>query len=84
MIAALDGVDGFVGFLDEIWDQGGVGLFGIPGAAAGCAQAVHDRTQAGELLRGIRGIDHFSVIHESEFWRSAALRRCSRSSSVRL
>ena len=69
MIAALDRVHRFVGFFDEIWDDGFVGLLGIPRAAAGRAQAVHDGAQAGELLSGVRGVDHFRVSHDPVFWR---------------
>ena len=37
VIGAIEGVEDFVGFFDEIGAEGGVGLFAVPRAAAGCA-----------------------------------------------
>ena len=45
VVAALDGVHCFVGLLDEVRDEGFVGLLGVPRAAARRAQAVHDGAQ---------------------------------------
>jgi len=42
VVARVEGVENFVGFLDEVGAEGGVGLFAIPGAAAGGAKAGHD------------------------------------------
>ena len=47
--APVDGIQGFVAFLQEVAFQRFVGLFGIPGAAAGAAQARHDFHQRAEL-----------------------------------
>ena len=47
-VAALDGVEDFVGFFQGVFANGVEGLFAIPGAAAGSAQASHD---GGRLLK---------------------------------
>ena len=49
-IGGVDGVDDFVAFFDELGAEGSVGLFAIPGAAAGAAQDGHDLD---ELFDGV-------------------------------
>ena len=41
-VAALDGVKNFVGFFKRVFANGVEGLFAIPGAAAGSAEAGHN------------------------------------------
>ena len=38
-VALLDGIEDFVGLLDQVGSEGRVSLFAVPGAAAGGAQA---------------------------------------------
>ncbi len=45
---ALDGIDRFVGFLDQIRDESTVGLFPVPGAPGRAAQLSHDLTEISE------------------------------------
>ena len=55
-VAALDGVEDFVGFFQGVFADGFEGLFAVPGAAAGSAEARHD---CGGLLKELcrsRGI----------------------------
>ena len=39
VVARFDGVEDFVGFFDQKFTEGGMGLLGVPGAAAGAAEA---------------------------------------------
>jgi len=48
VIGALEGVEDFVGFFDEIGSERGVSLFAIPGTAAGSAEARHDGDESFE------------------------------------
>ena len=84
VVLALNGVDRFVGFFDQVWDERGMRLLRIPGAATGCAEAVHDGAEAVDLPVILRAVDHFGVGHESVDRRLAASRSTSRSRSVRL
>ena len=49
VIGAVEGVEDFVGFFDEIGAEGGVGLFAVPGATVRSAEAGHD---SDELFEG--------------------------------
>jgi len=42
VVAGVEGVEDFVGFFDEVGAEGGVGLFAVPGTAAGGAETGHD------------------------------------------
>jgi hypothetical protein len=42
IVCAIEGIEDFVGFFDEISAEGGVGLLAVPGAAVGRAEARHD------------------------------------------
>ena len=84
VVLTLNGVDRFVGFFDEVRNERGVRLLRIPGAATGCAEAVHDGTEAVDLPVILRAVDHFSIGHESLDCCLAASRSTSRSRSVRL
>ncbi len=53
VVAGVEGVEDFVGFFDEIGAKRGVGLFAVPGAAAGGAEAGHERGEFGEGGAGI-------------------------------
>ena len=53
VVAGVEGVEDFVGFFDEIGAEGGVGLFSVPGAAAGSAEAGHEGGEFGEGGAGI-------------------------------
>jgi hypothetical protein len=70
-VAALDRIDGLVGFLDQVGNQAAMGLLGIPRATAGSAQAVHDGAQAFHLAALVGAIDHLGVGHRSS-WAWAA------------
>ena len=48
----LDRLDRLVGLLDEVGHERGVGLLGVPRAAAGRAQPVHDRDQVQQRRAG--------------------------------
>jgi hypothetical protein len=48
VVAGVEGVQDFVGFFDQVGAEGGVGLFAVPGAAAGGAEAGHDSGKFGE------------------------------------
>ena len=41
-VTALDGVEDLVGLFERVFANGVEGLFAVPGASAGCAQAGHD------------------------------------------
>jgi len=45
-VTARDGVGHLIGLLDRVGRDGGEGLFAVPGAAAGLAQARHDGEKA--------------------------------------
>ncbi len=49
-VAIVDGLEDFVGFFQRVGLDGIEGLFAVPGAAAGCAQALHDRDRAFETF----------------------------------
>lgn len=49
MVAGLDGVQDFVGFLDQIVAQRPVGLFAVPRATVGAAEALHDLEEPDEV-----------------------------------
>ena len=38
VVGGIESVEDFVGFLDEVGAEGGVGLLAVPRAAAGCAK----------------------------------------------
>ena len=54
VVVCLDGGNSFVSFLDEIGDEGIVGLFGVPWTAAGGAKTMHDSAKAVDLAVGLR------------------------------
>src|SRR5215472_7580433 len=53
VVVRIEGVEDFVGFLNEVGTQGIVGLFAVPGAAARSAEAGHDRGKPGEGGAGV-------------------------------
>jgi hypothetical protein len=53
VVAGVEGVEDFVGLLDEVGAEGGVGLFAVPGAAAGDTETGHERGEFGEGGAGI-------------------------------
>jgi len=53
VVAGVEGVQDFVGFFDQVGAEGGVGLFAVPGAAAGGAEAGHDGGKFGESGAGV-------------------------------
>jgi len=55
VVAGVEGIEDFVGFFDQVGAKGGVGLFSVPGAAAGGAETGHDSGQFGEGGAGILG-----------------------------
>ncbi len=67
-IALVKGLEGFVGFLDQIRLEGGASLLAIPGAAALTPEAVHQGEQGFEENAG--GVCHErcqsrgSIIHK--------------------
>ncbi len=63
-VVPLDGVHHFIGFLNHVGNQGMMGLFRIPGAALGSAQAFHDGDEALHLPGRLVAFDHFSVVHD--------------------
>lgn len=65
LITGADCGDGFVGFLDEVGDEGFVSLFSVPRAAIGRAEAIHDGAEAFDLASGLLVVDHFIVGHLS-------------------
>ena len=54
VVGGVESVEDFVGFFDEIGAKGGVGLFAVPGAAAGGAETSHDSDEFGEGGTGRR------------------------------
>ena len=62
-VAALDGLDRLVGLLEEVGHEAGVGLLGVPRAAPGRAQPVHDRDDVEQAGAGhVEGADeHLDV-----------------------
>ena len=48
VVGAVQGVEDFVGFLDKVGAESGVGLFTIPGAAIGRAKSSHDGDELSE------------------------------------
>src|SRR5712691_11040794 len=67
-LALVDGLEGFVGFLDQIGLEGGVGLFAIPGATALAPEAAHEGEQGFEENTGgvshQRSLNRASIIHK--------------------
>jgi hypothetical protein len=55
VVGGVEGVEDFVSFFDEVRAEGGVGLFAVPGAAAGSAEASHYGSKFGESGAGILG-----------------------------
>jgi len=53
VVARVEGVEDFVCFFDEIGAKGRVGLFAVPGTAAGGAETGHDSGEFGEGGTGI-------------------------------
>jgi len=53
VVVRVEGVQDFVGFFNEISAEGGVGLFAVPGTAAGGAEASHYGSEFGEGRAGI-------------------------------
>jgi hypothetical protein len=64
-VLAIDGVEDFVGFLEGVGLDGVEGLFAVPGAASGGAEAGHDFDEAlesfsrGGTARGVHGRGKF-------------------------
>ena len=63
IVLGLDRSDGLVGFLDEIGDEGIVGLLGVPRTTAGGTKTMHDGAEAVDLAVGLRAGDHFFIGH---------------------
>ena len=62
-LQALDRLEHLVGLLEQVRQQGGVRLPGVPGAPAGRAQAVHDRhqVQQARARHVVRGGDQLDL-----------------------
>jgi hypothetical protein len=63
VVGGFEGFEDFVGFFEEVGAEGHVGLFAVPGAAVGCAEAGHGRDEffeggAGRLHAQTRPVGH--------------------------
>ena len=55
VIGAVECIEDFVGFFDEVGAEGGVGLFAVPRTATGCAKAGHDSDEFFERRTDVGG-----------------------------
>lgn len=65
-IPAVDGLQGFVGFFEQVWPQGTVRLPAIPRASLGGAQFFHDPQESIEA--GARRLFFFFPLFHGYAW----------------
>ena len=74
VIAFVDGFEEFVDFLQNHGAEGAVGLFAVPGATAGTAEAGHDLGEGTDFAHPL-GIRSGGAFVES--WRDERQKSCS-------